>query len=740
MPELLFLNLINKRRLSFIFISLLIAPTATPAQDSAIVQMLKRNAPNFAIDGNHDAENAQDVYLWSENENNINQQWIEISRGNGYYSYQKTGTNHCIDGNHGGERGQNVYLWECRSNNQNQHWLKVDVGNGNYRLEKRNAPGFSIDGRRGGAKRQSLYLWNSGDNNQNQHWTFNTVGNSVVETPAPAPTPIEPTPEPSPEEPEVIETGDADAVETDIEAANFLLQATFGPTEESIDELKSLGYSEWFRKQVATDIAPYIDDAILAEETTPSSRNRHRFAFNFWMDKATNGPDQLRQRAVFALSEIIATANNGSRLQRKSQLHATFKDHFQFNAFGNYRDLLQDVTYNPLMGRWLSYVGNRKADPETGSQPDENYARELMQLFTIGLIELNTDGTPRTINGEVIETYTQDDVVELAKVFTGLYWAGTGFDRTESLHTRLPQDILPMDMHDEFHSEGPKTFLGETLPDFGDGNRSISGALDIIFSHQNVAPFIGRQLIQRFTTGNPSSDYIERVATAFNDGRYTLPDGTQVGTGERGNLEPVFAAVIFDQEARANDRFSDQSWGKVREPIIRFVHWMRVANVTNIDIIGNRQYNQDWLFAQRPFNAESVFNFFRPGFIAPNTRTGDAGLTMPELQIASDSNLIDYFNQMRTFVQNNTDDDSYFVPSDDYARERSFDSAEELTDYLNMVYTANQMSDETWQVIHDAIDAIDLPNQSNDRAEAQLQRAMVGTLLTVTSVEFINQQ
>ena len=486
--------------------------------------------------------------------------------------------------------------------------------------------------------------------------------------------------------------GDADVVETDTEAANFLLQATFGPTADSISELRSLGYSEWFRQQINTDIAPYIDDAVLAEETTPSSRNRHRFAFNFWMQKATNGPDQLRQRAVFALSEIIATANNGSRLQRKSQLHATFKDHFQFNAFGNYRNLLQDVTYNPLMGRWLTYVGNRKADPATGSQPDENYAREVMQLFTIGLVELNIDGTPRTNNGEPIETYTQEDVVGLAKVFTGLYWAGTGFDRTESLHTRLPQDILPMDMHQQFHSEGPKTFLGQTLPDFGDGNRSITEALDVLFAHPNVAPFIGRQLIQRFTTSSPSNAYVERVATAFNDGRYTLPDGTQVGTGERGNLEPVFAAILFDPEARTANRFSDnnfaKSWGKIREPMIRFVHWMRVANVVNIDIQGIRQFNGDWLFDQRPFNAPSVFNFFRPGYVAPNTRSGDAGLTTPELQIAGDSNLIEYFNEMRDFIRNNTDDDSAFVPRDDYLVERSLaDSAGELVDYFDLIYT-----------------------------------------------------
>ena len=718
MAKFLFGSHVGKRLLSLVTVFFVTMPNATWAQDHDIVQIIKRNASNFAIDGNFGAANAQDIYLYREDEDNINQQWYEIDRGDGYYSYQKVGTDYCIDGGNGGERAQNVYLWRCNDNNQNQHWLKVAVDDNHYRLEKRNAPGFSIDGNNGAIDLQSIYLWSSNHSNQNQHWFFNVV----------------------------TDESDSDVVETAEEAANFLLQATFGPTEESITELQDLGYSAWFRQQIDTDIDRYIDDAIRAEEGTTSSLARGRLTFNFWMDKAVNLPDQLRQRTVFALSEIISTATNQSPLWRKTQLHATFKDHFQFNAFGNYRDLLEDVTYSPLMGNWLTYVGNTKADPVTGSAPDENYAREILQLFTIGLVELNNDGTEKTTSdGNAIETYTQEDIVELAKVFTGLYWAETNFGSSPSQHTALPRDVLPMEMHNEYHSEGSKTFLGETVPDFGDGNRTISAALDIIFEHPNVGPFISRQLIQRFTTGHPSNEYIGRVATAFNTGEYVLPDGSDIGSGERGDMVPVLAAVLFDNDARSDSRFANDdfgtSWGKVREPIIRFVHWMRIANVTNIDIVSNNIFDPNWQFGQQPFNAPSVFNFFRPGYVASNTLTGDAGLTQPELQIATGTNLIGFFNRMRDYVTRSTDEDTYFVPADDYLREREIlatGSVADLTDYLNLVYTANQMSDETWQKIHDAIDAIDVP--SNNSFEALRQQAMVGTLLAVTSVESITQR
>lgn len=537
---------------------------------------------------------------------------------------------------------------------------------------------------------------------------------------------------------------EADIVETDQEAANFLLQSTFGPTEASILELKSLGYSAWFRKQVATEIDWYIDDAILAEAGTSSSLSRGRLTFNFWMEKAVNQPDQLRQRTVFALSEIIATAVNQAGLWRKTQLHATFKDHFQLNAFGNYRNLLQDVTYSPLMGSWLTYIGNQKTNPATGSAPDENYAREILQLFSIGLVELNIDGTPKTLNGNAVETYTQDDIVELAKVFTGLYWADRSFGATATGHTLLPTDVLPMVMHNEFHSEGSKTFLGSTVPAFADGNQTVSQALDIIFAHDNVGPFIARQLIQRFTTGHPRNEYIGRVATVFNAGKYTLPDGTAVGSGERGDLVPVIAAILFDADARSENRFIDdnfgQTWGKVREPIVRFVHWMRVAKVKNIDIQSNNIFNPNWQFGQQPFNAPSVFNFFRPGYVAPNTLTGDADLTQPELQIATGTNLIEFFNSMRDYVTRNTSNDDFFVPSDDYQREREIleaGSAEDFTNYLNLVYTANQMSPETWQRIHDVIEAIE---PGSNTIETNTLRATLGTLLAVTSVEFITQK
>ncbi len=219
----------------------------------------------------------------------------------------------------------------------------------------------------------------------------------------------------------------SDIVETDEEAANFLIQATYGPTLTSIAELRQLGYSAWFRQQIALDADYFLDDALdrVAADTQGSNLGYELHKLDSVFEKAQYAPDQLRQRAHYALSQIFAASTQV--IQRKSYMHAAYKDIMVDNAFGQFRDLLHDVTYNPLMGTWLTYVGNRKADPISGFAPDENYAREVMQLFTIGLEELNLDGSPKLTNGQPIESYTLGDVVELAKVFTGLYYNGLSF-------------------------------------------------------------------------------------------------------------------------------------------------------------------------------------------------------------------------------------------------------------------------------------------------------------------------
>ena len=674
------------------------------------VQLIKRNAPNFALDGGKGAENRQDIYLWSENETNINQLWNEIDQGNGYFSYQKSGTNFCIDGGNNGEIRQNVYLWECINNNYNQHWLKVDVGDGYFRLEKRNSSLFSIDAQGSGANGQSAYLWPNGDANQNQHWFFNY---QVDDSPSSAE-----------------------------EAAAFLIQSTFGPTEETIEELQSMGYSNWFRAQQSIPIDYFLDN------TNPTYADTSTFRWELvprtlWFQRAIRSEDQLRRRAAFALSQIFVVSTESRDISFKSHLHSQYIDIMQEGVFGNFRDLLNDVTYSPFMGFWLTYLGNEKANEETGTAPDENYARELMQLFTIGLIELNTSGQPDLSTGQEVETYDTQDVSELAKVFTGLWWDLTdGFGIGVSRPAVAERDTLPMVMFEEYHSPEAKTFLGHTIPAGTSGNESIKQALDVLFAHKNVAPFIGKQLIQRMTTSNPSDAYVHRVSAAFNNGIYTLPDGTQVGSGERGDMAPVWAAILFDPDARDPDRYTVRSWGKVREPLIRFLHWARVAGDVNPQIINDTNFSRDGTtntLGQNPYRANSVFNFYRPGFSAPGTSTGNNGLVAPELQITTSTTIINYPNLMQQYVLRSNGNNW----TGSYANQISIaDDPGTLTDYLNLVMTGGRMTDRTWARVFDTISSIDptTGNNANEINELLRYRVQLGMLLTVNSPEYNTQQ
>ena len=525
----------------------------------------------------------------------------------------------------------------------------------------------------------------------------------------------------------------SDAVETDEEAADFLLQATFGPTRDSIAELRNLGYSEWFRRQVSLPVDEHLDEAAAQEAIHGSNRSAERFTMNSWYEKAVTGPDQLRQVTTFALSQILATSTLQSI--RKSQMHARFKDILQYNSFGNYRDLLQEVTYSPLMGEWLTYTGNEKANPETGSVPDENYAREILQLFTIGLVELELTGRPRLHKGEQIETYDNSDITELAKVFTGLYWANTSFHGHVAGSSRPNQDLPPMEMHNEFHSEGPKTFLGHTIPEYEDGNQTISDALDIIFDHPNVAPFIAKALIQRMVTSNPGASYVTTVSNAFNAGTYTLPDGDTVGSGSRGDLMATVAAVLFSVNARTPARFTNtefgRNFGRVRDPATRIVHWMRVSEVEGFDAAQSYFFNN----GVQPFRSPSVFNFYRPGFVASNTESGDKNLVAPELQIYGGPNFFAFFDAMRGLVSRTASNFDFYLPQYSYLLSLAED-ADALTDYFNLVYTANRMAPATRQSIFDFLESVPVTGSTSEQNEAKRTRVMLATLLSVSSVEF----
>ena len=344
---------------------------------------------------------------------------------------------------------------------------------------------------------------------------------------------------------------------TAAQAARFLSQATFGPDTESIEEVLERGLEAWllaeFEKPPSLHLESVLaqlpaDGDVRDENGNPRPELVLLPSNSFW-EKAIEGEDQLRQRMACALSQILVVSAD-SNLVSFPQMLAHYMDILTEGALGNYRDLLEAVTYSPAMAVYLTYFRNQKADPASGRVPDENYARELLQLFTVGLVALNPDGTPvLQPDGSQVELYDNGDITELAKVFTGLSVAGLPFQ--QPLRALPPQAYYtPLAGFDAFHSSEPKQFLDITIPAGTGAEASIDSALDGIFAHPNLGPFLGRQLIQRFVTSAPSADYVARVAAAFDEGQFALPSGERAGSGERGDLQAVIAAILFDPEAR----------------------------------------------------------------------------------------------------------------------------------------------------------------------------------------------
>ncbi|MEM6557104.1 MAG: DUF1800 family protein, partial [Pseudomonadota bacterium] len=378
--------------------------------------------------------------------------------------------------------------------------------------------------------------------------------------------------------------------------------------------------------------------------------------------------------------------------------------------------------------------GNRKGDERSGRMPDENYAREILQLFSIGLIELNLDGSPKLdAQGQQVETYSNDDIEGLARVFTGLSWAGDEFnDRPQD------GDIRQMVMFPEQHSELDKVFLGTTIPAGTGGDESIRIALDTIFEHPNVAPFISRLLIQRFTQSDPSPAYVQNVATAFESGRFTAQGGRSFGTGQRGDLRATLAAVLLEpttfEEPAAGATITT---GKVREPILRFTHWARAFDISGLNAYNERQLSDtrssDNALGQQAFSSPSVFNFYRPGYIAPGTNAGDQNITVPEFQIVNESSSVGYLNFMTDFAfdrasQRDRDIDTY---TPDYSDELALvDNPTALVDHLDNLLTGGRMSDIEKADIVDIIGTIEIRTNSAENTAAD-QEDMVQAAVTL---------
>ncbi len=434
------------------------------------------------------------------------------------------------------------------------------------------------------------------------------------------------------------------------EAARFLTQATFGPTDADIDRVTALGYSAWIDEQFAT--APTgthrahweARDAELKAANANAGAGQDQVLESFWK-QALTGPDQLRQRMAFALSQIFVISMADSNVANDTRAVAAWLDLLASQGLGNYRDLLEAVARHPMMGLYLSHLRNQKADARTGRVPDENFAREVMQLFSIGLVELNEDGSARTgSGGAALETYTPADISGLARVFTGWSWAcpdwpdnSCFFSGSNNGQSDLDRGFKPMLGYPQYHSTEAKSFLGTTIAVQGisDPAASLKGALDTLAAHPNVGPFIGRQLIQRFVTSNPSPAYVAAVARAFANN----------GAGVRGDLKAALKAVLMHPEARV---VSDSS-GKVREPVLRLSAFLRAfahRSDTGHYRVGNTD-NPGTALGQTPLRSPSVFNFYRPGHVPPGTQAAQRGLVAPEMQLASETTAAGYVNTMR---------------------------------------------------------------------------------------------
>ncbi len=452
-------------------------------------------------------------------------------------------------------------------------------------------------------------------------------------------------------------------------AINFLSLSTFGATKESRKALVSKGIESWINEQLALPYQPnqHLKRTIaLTKKTAPSentfsideyladndtvfnvpkaSFNVNRYQLSAWFETALFDKDQIRHRVAYALSQIVVESLAEPFFIRRAEGLATYMDILTKNALGNYKDLLIDISHSSSMGLYLTYNGSKKEQQEgtTTIYPDENYAREIMQLFTIGLNELNLDGTAKLgANGKSIPSYTQEDVNGLAKVFTG--WDLKRNPRYGVLRFSKGDVTHPLEFTAEHHEFGAKSILGKTIQSGNDGSQDIKAAIEILMAHPNIAPFISKKLIMRLTKSNPTPAYVARVATVFNDN----------GQGVKGDLKAVVKAIYLDKELWVNSEIK-----KFKEPLLAYTEFLRAFNVQNLPvwttsktggtIVKNTLYMLDptSFLGQGPSRAFSVFNFYNDAYVPNEATFKQTKLVAPELQIQTDAMLIAYANKI----------------------------------------------------------------------------------------------
>lgn len=503
---------------------------------------------------------------------------------------------------------------------------------------------------------------------------------------------------------------------TRAEASRFLGQATMGFGRADIDRVTTIGYEAWLDEQFNLARPTTHWDWLVANGYAVTANRDNETGFDpvMWRQMIAS-TDQLRQRVGMALLDILVVGIGGVAVSWRQFAVAAYVDVLMDGAFGNFRTLLTNVSLNPAMSYYLTYNGNRKANPATGAVPDENYARELMQLFTIGLVRLFADGSVQMSGGRAVETYVQDDITGLARVFTGFV--------LDSADNNTPDRMRrPLAVNASQHETGAKTFLGTTIPGGTAGAESLRLALDAIFQQSNVAPFIAKQLIQRLVTSNPAPGYVQRITAVFEND----------GTGARGNLRAVVRAILLDSEARTAAIAGTANFGKLREPIRRLVGWARAFNASspsNAWPIGDTSSTANRI-GQSPGRSPSVFNFFRPGYTPAGSPIADQGLVAPEFQITNEPSVIAYVNYMQALVNNGTGD----FRADYTDVEAMAGDSIALVDEIDLRLGA-RLSDATKGQIRTAVESI-----ATTAAGGPLNRVKTAVMLTLAAPEYLVQK
>jgi len=531
---------------------------------------------------------------------------------------------------------------------------------------------------------------------------------------------------------------------TEQQAARFLMQASFGGNYTQIQEVQNKGFEAWLDAELNK---PWIeayshynwfkDHGYFDIQT--KSRGEIGVDNTLWR-KLITAPDVLRQRVAYALSQIFVVSMNGLGAMSWRNVGAIcYMDLLEKNAFDTYEALLKAVTLSPAMGIYLNMKGSRKASGS--SAPDENYAREVMQLFSIGLYQLNDDGSlKKDINGNPIETYTQQNVTQLAAIFTG-WWFSSIEDPAQ-----LDYLNLPMSNNSKYFTTGDKTFFDQKVSGSSIAEKALDQVLKYLANHANVGPFIGRQLIQRLVCSNPSAAYISRITQVFNND----------GQGVRGNLKAVVKAILLDDEARhppSSSTNTYNSYGKLKEPVLRVAQWGRTFKVKSnnqyalVDFKTNpKSPTGPWYMGnlsddatgigQAPLRSPTVFNFFRPGYVPPQGELAAASVTAPEFQLCNEVTVAAYLNFMKNTIEAGRND----VQPDYSADYELAKDATQLVERYSLLLTAGTLPEVKKKIISDAISKITTSRTDSSRNTTytpELDRIKATIFLIMATPEFM---